>query len=139
MTADVRDRQTRKRQTGRQTGQVHGQHSVVWHQESEGSDSSTPPPPWKVQWILADRGEEDTRCLEAAADTQPSTFSPACDLEAVQGGARRSLFPVVSSLHQSVKKEEQQVTKRSRMIMAVMTVGGGRGQERGFKEAALAF
>lgn len=69
------NRQTQKRQTlgqtGRQTGQVHGQHSVVWHQESDGSREvrgaglSPHLLPGRVQWILADRGEEDTSCPSA--------------------------------------------------------------------------
>lgn len=68
-------------------------------------DFATPPPPWKVQWILADRGEEDTSCQPAGFSTLLCAFSPTCDLEAFQGGARRSLVPVLSSLHQSVERK----------------------------------
>lgn len=63
-------------------------------------DFTTPPPPWKVQWILADRGEEDTSWSFSAP---LGASSPACNLEAVQEGARRSLVPVPGSLHDCVK------------------------------------
>lgn len=76
-----------------------------------GGDFATSHPPRKVQWILADRGEEDTGRLDDGFSTQPSTFSSACDLEAVQGGARRSLIPVLSSLDDSVKRKS---SRRSR-------------------------
>lgn len=65
-------------------------------------DFAAPPPPWKVQWILEDRGEEDTSWSSSAPLW---ASSPVCDLEAVQGGARRSLLPVLSSLCECVKSK----------------------------------
>lgn len=67
-------------------------------------DFATPPPPWKVQRILADRGEEDTSCRPVGFSALLCAFSPACDLEAFQGGARRTLVPVPSSLRERVKR-----------------------------------
>lgn len=68
-------------------------------------DFATPPPPWKVQWMLTDRGGEDTSCRSAGFSAPLCTFSPVCDLKAVQEGARRSLVPPLSRLHEHVKRE----------------------------------
>lgn len=118
------DRQTDKRKTlgrtGRQTGQVHGQHSVVQHQESE--DFITPPPPWKIQWILTDRGEEDTSCLPASFSAPLCTVTPACDLQAFKGGARRSLGPVLRAAAES-KEERAAGAERKRRVIAVVMHG----------------
>lgn len=84
-----RDNQfTRQTHTDRQTGQVHGQHSVVWHQKKR----SSPVLLWKVQWIITDTGYLRFR---------------------VSRGARRTLIPVPSSF----LSQKQEPKWRTMMMM----------------------
>lgn len=121
MTANVRDRQTHKRQTGRQTGQVHGQHSVVWRQESVGSWWIHPP--HFLPGRFSGYTQTEVRRTLAVWRLLQHTAEHLLTSLLFRGASRRGKTLPNSSSEQpplECKKEEQQEPKSRRMIMAVM-------------------
>lgn len=121
------------RQAGRQTGQVHGQHSVVWHQESERSWRTMPTQllPGRFSGLSQ---TEVRRALVARglASTQLSSFSPTCDF---RGGSGRG-----KTLPRSSSGEPPQGVKRKRVRSQEEVDDNGayeRKQDRSFYHSAV--